>query len=59
MYILPKYVKHDFKPRMILSGKVMKCVMSHKYLGLHITADRKDNEAIISSVAIFIVGVIR
>jgi len=49
MYVyLTKYVKHDFKPRMKLSFKLLSVLwlMSHKYLGVHITADRKDNEAI-------------
>jgi endonuclease/exonuclease/phosphatase family metal-dependent hydrolase len=43
MVIRPKEFKSDFIPHLELSGSVLKCVYSHKYLGVFITNDLKDD----------------
>jgi hypothetical protein len=45
MLIQPKSVNIS-NPRLVLSGNVLKCVTSHKYLGFELTTDRKDEQAI-------------
>jgi len=46
MFIKPKDMKNNCMPMMKLSGNVLKCVTSHKYLGVLISSDRKDDEDI-------------
>ncbi len=46
MLIKPKLARDVCNPTMFLSGNVLKCVTSHRYLGYHISTDRKDDQAI-------------
>ena len=43
MFIKPNVLNNVCMPIMKLSGNVIKCVTSHKYLGVHVTADMKDD----------------
>ena len=46
MFIRPKCFKSSFVPCLRLSGSVLKCVSSHKYLGVYISNELKDDASI-------------
>jgi hypothetical protein len=46
MLIKQKLANDVFSPTMFSSENVLKCVTSHKYLGYHNSAERKDDQAI-------------
>ena len=46
MCFRPKVLKANFDPIVFLSGKEIKCVTSHKYLGVFINSNQTDNTSI-------------
>ena len=46
MFVRPKCFKSSFVPCLRLSGSVLKCVSSHKYLGIYISNELKDDASI-------------
>ena len=46
MFLRPKCFKYSFAPCLRSSGSVLKCVSSHKYLGVYITTELKDDASI-------------
>ena len=46
MCFIPKGANLNFDPCFLLAGRILDCIKTYKYLGVHITCDLKDNTAI-------------